>query len=173
MSEELWKDIIGYEGLYQVSDMGKVRSLPRKGSPRLNILRGGIDSSGYPIVGLVKNKGEKPNTTKVHRLVAIHFILNPLNLPEVNHKFGIKTDNRSSQLEWCTHQTNIAHAFEVGLKSQVGSKCPRAILNDEKVLNIRKIFSSSTLTQKQLSIIYGVSVSAIKGITSKRNWSHL
>lgn len=97
--EEIWKDNEGYEGMYQVSNMGRVRSLRRN-----IILRQGI-SRGYYI--LILSKNGKRLTNKVHRLVANAFISNPNNYPIVNHKDENKTNNCVNNLEWCDSKYNI------------------------------------------------------------------
>ena len=115
---EEWKDIVGYEGKYQVSNIGRVKSLPRQVVCKTirtiteRILKPGIVRDYEKVTFRVNKIGKQ---LFVHRLVAIHFIPNPLNLPEVNHKKGIKTDNRWHQLEWCTHKQNIEHAVRTGL----------------------------------------------------------
>lgn len=107
---EVWKTIQGFED-YEVSNMGRVRNiadvdvLGRKRHRR--ILKPGLCSSGYYQVQL-SNAG-KPSRLLVHRLVASHFIPNPNNLPEVNHKQGVKTDNRASELEWVSVRENMSH----------------------------------------------------------------
>lgn len=102
--KEVWKPIEGYEGLYEVSNMGRVKSLKCGG---VRILKPGFDNHGYLKVGLYKNGSNA--TKKIHRLVATHYIPNPSNLPQVNHKKGIKTDNRASELEWVTNRENTSH----------------------------------------------------------------
>lgn len=98
---EEWRDIKGYEGKYQVSNLGRVRSLRDNfNRPREKILSLQDDRQGYKYVNLYKNS--KPHTIKVHRLVAIHFIENPDNKPCVNHKDENKANNRVENLEWCT-----------------------------------------------------------------------
>lgn len=108
---EVWKDIKDYEGLYQVSDRGNVRSIVRKDSIGRKIdgriLKPIPNTNGYIRVGLCKN-GIRKNKY-VHRLVAEAFIPNPEKLPEVNHKDEIKTNNELSNLEWCTSEYNSNH----------------------------------------------------------------
>ena len=109
---EIWKDVVGYEGLYQVSNLGNVKSLPRciewKGSIRHQperLLKPANNGKGYLRVCLCKNGKEKH--CRVHRLVASAFIYNPNNLPEVNHIDENKTNNCVDNLEWCDHEYNI------------------------------------------------------------------
>ena len=106
---EIWKDIEGYESLYQVSNLGRVKSLARNtGNQYANadrILKQKVCKTGYMSVGLVKDKRQKHFF--VHRLVAMAFIPNPDNLPQVNHKDEDKTNNCVENLEWCTIQHNM------------------------------------------------------------------
>ena len=109
MNFEEWKDIPGYEGLYQVSNTGKIKGLPRVTVQNQilqeRILIPGVINNGYLQITLHKN-GEHKNFL-VHRLVANAFIPNPKNLPEVNHKDEDKTNCNSDNLEWCTRKYNI------------------------------------------------------------------
>ena len=106
--EEQWLDIIGYEG-YQVSNLGRVKSLGNYKTRKEKILKQCIDKDGYLQVQLCKNG--KIKTFKVHRLVAQAFIPNPDNLPQVNHKDENKENNIVSNLEWCTQQYNSEYSF--------------------------------------------------------------
>lgn len=112
---EIWKDIDGYEGLYEVSDLGRIKSLKRN-----RFMNGYI--SLYQEVKLTKNKSYIPFL--VHRIVATEFIPNPENKEEVNHKNGIKTDNRAVNLEWNTPKENMEHAVRTGLKNHSGEGNP-------------------------------------------------
>ncbi len=104
--DEKWKEIRGYEGLYEVSNSGLVRSLKRSTTSG-KVLRQNKDKYGYYRVCL--SKDNIPKTYIVHRLVAEAFIDNPDNLPCINHKNEIKTDNRSENLEWCTVAYNNSY----------------------------------------------------------------
>lgn len=104
MENEIWKDIPGWEGYYQASNFGRIRSLNYHNTGRVEILKQRIEKNKYARIGLVKNKIQKQYL--VHRLVASAFIPNPDNLPEINHKNEDGTDNRVENLEWCTTKYN-------------------------------------------------------------------
>jgi len=108
MENEIWKDIAGYEGLYQVSNLGRVKSLYR-----FIYLKFKKDKWGYPCVNLCKKKKTR---FFIHRLVAVAFIPNPGNKPEVNHKDGVKIRNFDTNLEWSTPLENTTHAIITGLR---------------------------------------------------------
>lgn len=120
--EEIWKDIEGYEGYYQVSNMGRVKSLSRPiytiethkmyriSKEKIKCFK--IDKDGYRTVTLSIDGNDK--TFKVHRLVAQAFIPNPNNLPEVNHIDLDRSNNFVNNLEWCIHSDNIKHSQDAG-----------------------------------------------------------
>lgn len=111
------KNVIGYEGLYLIDSLGNVVSCPRQqGSHFVNqykILGTKTNKLGYKEVAL--SRDGKTKTVLLHRLIAIHFVENPNGLPCVNHRNGIKTDNRIENLEWCTKSQNTKHAYENNL----------------------------------------------------------
>lgn len=103
-----WKPVVGYEGLYEVSEKGQIKNLKTQHvlTPR--------NSTGYSMVALFKN-GERRDL-KIHRLVACSFLENPQNKPQVNHKDGNKLNNNLENLEWCTNSENQKHAYQTGLR---------------------------------------------------------
>lgn len=116
MLEELWEDIIGYNGKYRVSNYGMVLSLQYPNKPKL-LSTNRLTKDGYPRVAL-RIDGVQTEF-RIHRLVQAHFISNPNELPEVNHIDGNKENNMYTNLEWCTHQRNMAHASETQLFKSV------------------------------------------------------
>ena len=162
---EKWVSIKGYEGLYEVSDMGRVKSL-KFGKEK--ILKPENHTFGYYRVILCKDGINKKY--RVHRLVCLNFLDNPENKPQVNHKNGDKKDNRLENLEWCNNSENQKHAYDNGLQiSLKGSKHGRSKLTDQQVLEIR----SSNLTQKELGKIYGVAHQQISKIKRRETWTHI
>lgn len=104
---EIWKDIKGYEGNYQISNKGRIWSVLSQ-----RYLKPQHDNCGYYRIQLTAKNGKR-KMEKVHRLVAINFIDNPDNLPEVNHINHIRDDNRIENLEWCNHKENCNKTVKV------------------------------------------------------------
>lgn len=176
--EEIWKDIEGYEGLYQVSNLGRVKSLSREiirqdGNnyrSRETIMSLQCEKLGYIAVTLQKEGFRK--TLKVHRLVALAFIPNPNEKKEVNHVNGIKEDNRVDNLEWCTRSENIQHSFDTGL--QIGLKgvnhgCSK--LTEEQVRLIK--YDLKDIPQRKIAKLFGVTQYPIAAIRSGKTWKHV
>lgn len=133
--EEIWKDIPGYEGLYQVSSLGRVKSLERyitycTGRIQLlpeKILKSSQQSTGYYTVGLY-DSNHKSKTFSIHRIVANLFVPNLSDLPEVNHKDGDKSNNSASNLEWASELDNIRHSRLLGLnRTEMNPQCKAVI----------------------------------------------
>lgn len=172
--KEIWKDIIGYEGRYMISNKGQVKSLPRKVNRNNSVqitkeiikkLR--INKSGYNTAYLAIIKSYRH--FMVHRLVAIAFIPNKENKPFINHIDGNKLNNHVDNLEWCTSSENIKHAYKNGLMSQKGENHASNKLNNKQVLDIFKSTQSSRLLSKK----YGVNQNSINNIKTGVTWSHI
>lgn len=140
---EEWKRISGYEDIYEVSSFGRVRNVLRNN----NILKGGSYPNLYNFVCLSKNK-IKANLM-IHRLVAIAFIPNPNNKPQVNHKDGNKRNNNVSNLEWVTCSENLKHAVDIGTVINQCKICRKAVISYEDGKNIE--FD----TLKNLALYFG------------------
>ena len=127
-----WKDIVGYENEYQINQFGEIRTL--KDSPKLkkyDVLKPQISKrNGYVYQMLYKNGKEK--LLRVHRLVAMAFLPNPNNLPQVNHKDGNKQNNSVDNLEWCEQSDNMKHAYKNGLQTPSENQ-RKAIINTNKL----------------------------------------
>ena len=175
---EVWADVEGYEGIYQVSNNGNVRSLDRvikrkNGNKRAingKLLTHTRHRSGYYYVRLGTKGNQKHHY--VQRLVATAFIPNPHSKPQVNHINGVKTDNNVCNLEWVTPLENMAHAFTEGLAAY-GERQGRARLDTTKVLNIKALLEESNLSLKEIGNIYGVNYRTIFNIKAGNTWRHV
>lgn len=170
---EIWKDVLGYEGKYQVSNIGRVKSIPRirKGNrnavwiTKEKILSFSQHNCGYRHVTLFMN-GQR-TTIFIHILVASAFHCNPDNKPQVNHINGIKSDNRVENVEWSTSSENGKHAYRMGLqKARKGVNNEQCKLTFEQVGMIREEYASGSATQKDIALKYGVSDSRICNIVN-------
>lgn len=178
--KENWKDLVGYEGYYQVSDKGRVRTVdrvlvksngvkqPRKGK----VSKLGSDKNGYNTIILWKQG--KGTFSRVCRLVAITFIHNAENKPTVNHKNGIRNDDRVDNLEWMTHSENSQHSFDTGLQyNEQGEKHHGSKLTEEDVLFIRKSYEDKTHNQMELARMFGLHQPQISRIIHRKRWKHI
>jgi hypothetical protein len=125
MNEEIFLPVNGFEELYEISNLGRLKSLPKTRGANFQklpekILKLQMHTGGYSMIMLNKNGVKK--RFFIHRLVAIHFVPNPNNLPEVNHIDGDKLNCAASNLEWVTRLENEQHACRTGLKSMKGTK---------------------------------------------------
>lgn len=122
LQNEIWKDVVGFEGLYQVSNLGRIYIMDKRlfGCTGYRLVKGKIaklqiDKKGYFMKMFTGINGKK--NMFIHRAVAMAFIPNPENKPAVNHLNGIRTDNRVDNIEWCTYSENNLHAFRVSKRT--------------------------------------------------------
>jgi hypothetical protein len=170
---EIWKDIEGYENKYQVSNFGKIKSLSFNKTGLPKNLTPKIAGKGYRTVILSKKCIQ--TDFYIHRLLANHFIPNPENKKEVNHKDGDKTNNYVSNLEWNTHSENGIHSFrELGRihPDCKGENNPKCKLNEIIVNNLRTDFLNGK-PQYVMCKEYGINKSTMSNIISRKTWTHL
>lgn len=176
---EEWRTIEGFEN-YAVNNKGKVMRYgyvkktplghPFYHEPKLLKSNSSL-RRGYPCVSLYGDSGHK--VVPVHRLVAQAFIPNPKNMPEVNHKDGVRTNSNASNLEWCTRAENIQHALDTGL-IKTGCAHKLSILTADQVRDIRMncITSKRGYSQMDFARKYGVSRGCIKDVLYGRTYKY-
>ena len=139
--KEIWKQVKGYEGIYEVSTLGKI-----KNSKRNIIKKPYKDKYGYFLIQLWSNN--KSLTTGLHRIIAQAFIPNPQNKPQINHKNGIRDDNRIENLEWCTVSENHKHSFrELGRKGHSNMKGRKGKLHPKSRPVIQKTLDGKIINK--------------------------
>lgn len=164
--EEIWKDIKGYEGLYQVSNLGNIKSLNYNKTGKEKILKPTKQSCNYLRITLSKNG--KGKIFLIHRLVAETFLPNPYNLPQVNHKDENTENNCVENLEFCDRKYNINWGTGVkrSAKNRTNGKCSKAVLQYDLVENFIKEFPSLKEVQRQLGYHTGSISNCCNGKTN-------
>lgn len=188
--EEIWKDVVGYEGLYKVSNLGNVKSLDRtveqfnhakqrmvKTTYKGRMLKQSERNNGYLFVGLKEN-GKKQKKENIHRLVAKAFIPNPEKKPQVNHKDRNKKNNHLSNLEWCTTHENMQHTFETGRVALIGEAVGGSKLTEEDVIWIRERFSKGDISITNLWKLFikefkEIDRKQVSNIVHYKSWKHI
>lgn len=169
---EVWKKIEGFEN-YEISNLGRLKvnlKFRKYRSYQSKILNPSKDKDGYLRTAITKDG--KKYMKKIHRLVALTFLQNKENKPCVNHKNGIKTDNRIENLEWCTVKENNIHEIKLGLSGQLpGEKHHMSKLKEKEVLEI--INNKDSLYQWQLALAYDISQTQVSRIINKKRWNHV
>ena len=164
---EEWRDILDFEGIYLVSNKERVKRIMHRKNTTQRIMKLSKNEGNYWRVCLTKDG--KGHEKLLNRLVAMAFIPNPENKPEVNHLNG-KDDNTPESLEWNTTLENIQHAWRVGLSTaRKGEACTHSKLTEKEVLEIR----ASKYPSHRLSTIYKVSASQIVKILKRERWTHI
>lgn len=165
IQEEIWKDVVGYEGYYRISNQGNLISL-KSGTEHYVSLKP-HKTKGYIETHLTSpyNSG----TGAVHRLVAKHFLMPPKNpkATSVNHKNGIKTDNRIENLEWVTHSENMQHAYDTGLIKRPPNDFNFKLTIDQAI-SIKKL-QLMGMSNDSIGKLYGMTGNQMQNL-KKRGW---
>ena len=181
MKDEIWKDVPGYVGYYEVSNFGNIRSIDRyvdnfKGEKALRVgqtMKQVTTEHGYKRVSL--RMGTTKTNFRVHRLVAEAFIPNPHKKKQVNHKDSNRTNNVVENLEWVTHRENMKHAKDNNrfTNQSKGSNHHKATITEDTVRAMRKLYAEGNYTQKQIAEEFSVHLSKAKHILAGRTWKHV
>lgn len=181
LASEIWKDIKGYEGLYQVSSLGRVKSMGRlvcrpgklPHFKRPVILRG-VNRSGYFYVHL--SRGGVTWQCAIHRLVAAAFLTHLPDRNEVNHKDGNKRNNVIDNLEWCNRSENITHAIRMGLKIQPvyrGIDNKNSKLTEDNVRQMRTMYYVRGMQIKKIAQAFSVDPKTTRCALLYKTWKHV
>ena len=181
--KEVWKDIIGWEGIFKISNKGRARSVDRiVYFPHIycsDEISRHITGRILKLISTVRGYSEirarlhgKNVHIPIHVSVLEAFICPRPEGLETNHKNGIKTDNRVENLEWVTHKENTQHAFDIGLSSNRGIRGRNKLVDDD-IYKIRKMLKEKKFTHKEIGEKFGVHCTTIGAIKCKKSWSHI
>lgn len=178
-NEEIWKDVVGYIGLYKVSNLGRVKRLTRSAVDVLGrpytlhemILKPNEIKGGYYQLKLTKDR--KETSILLHRIVCETFHgPAPAGKEFVNHILPDKSNNREDNVEWCSFQENIDHAVIHGLRCR-GESSHKAKLTEAKVLEICRLKDSNELSAKEISIKFSTPLRTVHNILAGDSWNWL
>lgn len=165
---EIWKPVKGFEGLYEVSNIGRVKSFVGRWGIKERILKPWLTSNGYWHVCLGRG-----NKKMIHKLVLEAFAPNPKGKPCCNHKNGIRTDNRIENLEWCTYAENNRHAIDV-LGKCLGEKNPHAKLNAKQVRVIKHLKNiKPKMSSPEVAKYFPIERRVVIDIWNNKTWKHI
>lgn len=181
LNRETWRSVPDYEGIYEISNLGRIKSLDRSCTDKRGrkyflygkLMKQKTTSFNYQTISL--SKTSKSKDFFIHKLVALAFIPNPENKKEVNHINGIKSDNTVFNLEWCTRSENNRHAIDTGLLvAQRGVDRYNSKLTEEQVIRIKKAYKKNPkLHQKKLAEEMGICRKALNSIVKGHTWKHI
>lgn len=161
----IWKDFI-YSNVYEISNIGDFRN---KNTGKF--LKARVLKTGY--MSIAPSHDGKQRHYSLHRIIAIHFIANPNNYEQINHKDGNKINNNILNLEWVTARENVKHSYTTGLKiNPKGPKNPKSKLKIDDILEIKRLLNLKVL-QKDIAKKFNISQSIVSKIKIKKMWEHL
>jgi predicted DNA-binding protein YlxM (UPF0122 family) len=181
-TNEIWKSLNGIVecgDYYEVSNMGRVRSLDKRVNSRNcsrlvkgQIMKGTPDKDGYfKVIFYDKQNGKG---YFVHRLVALAFIPNLENKLQVNHIDGNKQNCNLDNLEWVTSRENRIHAFKTGLQQgQIGENSPVSLLTDDKIMEIVSLYKTNNYSMDEIATLFDVNNATISNVINGKSWTHL
>lgn len=171
MENEAWADVLGYEGVYQVSTLGRVRRVGGSARARATrVLKDCDNGNGYRYIKLCSNG--VPRNHYVHILMAQAFLPNPENKPQVNHIDGVKSANRIDNLEWATLSENMLHAADMGLTKVKGEENSMSRYTCVEILEIRRLFAEGH-NQRAIGRRFGMSFANVNRVIHRRLWQHV
>jgi len=181
-TEEVWKDIPDFEGIYQVSNFGRVKSLERLTKNKQGtclrkekLLTLNISNKGYAKVKLYNTNKNIKKTIFVHKLVGVCFLDNLNQYKEINHIDGDKLNNKMDNLEWCSRSHNVKETYRLNLKKEEtykGEGNATSKLKEQDVLLIRKLHKQG-MSNKELAIKFNVVSGTIGFIVNNQTWKHI
>ncbi|HTJ53771.1 MAG TPA: NUMOD4 motif-containing HNH endonuclease [Cyclobacteriaceae bacterium] len=178
---EIWIDIVGYNGNYQISNLGRVKSIGRKvdsinhkKKSTSTVHEKILKSSKYRYESVFLSKSGISKMALVHRLIATVFIPNPENKPQVNHKNGNKLDNRIENLEWCNASENSIHAYKNNLTKAVkGELVGSSKLLESEASELLQLHYMYGLNQRKTAKEYNLCQATIRELLIRQTWKHL
>jgi hypothetical protein len=171
--KEIWKDIPKYEGLYQASNFGRIKSITRMDSIGRKRIGKILVLCGNPYQHVMLSKNGIVKLIRVHKIIANLFVKNPFNKPQINHRNGIKADNSAKNLEHCTQSENNKHSFKEGLKKPTcltGEKNPAAKLKINDIKYIRDTFKNQKYSRQELANQFHIHISHLNRIIRNEVW---
>ena len=168
-SDEVWKPVLGFEGVYEVSNKGLVRSLRKRGG-MVSIRR---LPAGYLVVTLSHPGVRKGYTRLIHRLVAEAFCARSDPTLSVNHIDGDKANNTPDNLEWVSMRANIHHAIQTGLNKQYGATHSQAKMTEDQVREVRRLLSEGHMSQQAIATQVGCHFATVSLIKLGKIWRSL
>jgi len=170
VQHETWKKVEGFENTYKVSTAGRLMHFYK--NKRWRIVLPFKERTGYSVARLWLGDGKRKGV-RVHRLVAKAFIPNPKNYDEINHKNGIKTDNRVENLEWCDRKYNAGYINVLNPDANRGENNPMAKYTNEQILEIYHLAWDGELTHQQIADMFGMSKQHVCMIKSGKLWAYV